>query len=595
MDEQLQLSSIVGENAILDIDVQDTRSSYIKVVGVGGAGTNAVNHMYNKGINGVDLFVCNTDATSLNASPVKNKVSIGQLGAGNDAKRGRKAAEENQEEIKGIFDANTRMLFVTAGMGGGTGTGASPVVAKLAKDVLLPDEEEDILVVGVVTLPFSFEGRKRRKQAEDGINELKEYVDCMIIVNTDKLLAHKDLQITDAFALADDVLFTAVKGISEIMTNTGHVQVDFRDVQSVMKNSGVALMGMGIAEGENRALEAVKAATTSELLNDNDISQTKNVLLTFTCSSEAAVTMEEMCVIQEYIAEQTNEDVDLIWGFTKDESFGGKLGITFIATGFEYKDIYTPTTRTPKHEGSVPSPEKASIETTTESINTTPTATQPQTAKPNEGLENIVVINKAPQQEQQTEQTASNAGKTIIRVDEHANPINQNTNQVLQTAESFPQRSESVYGDIIMKQPTAFRQVEEIETKQEQLISTVAQSVYTEPQTPLYDPQPQQHINATGLKDAIRGGVSLEDEEAAQIREIAPKDFANKWERIRKYREQMNTPEGLEQIINSHPTPDNNFDCSYSFSSPKQQASLSVNNAGNVEVRSNFAIDSQVD
>ncbi len=425
MDEQIQLSSIVGNDAILDIDVQGTESSYIKVVGVGGAGTNAVNHMFNKGINGVDLFVCNTDATSLNASPVKNKISIGKLGAGGNPAKGRQAAEESQEDIKQIFDPNTRMLFVTAGMGGGTGTGASPVVAKLAKDVVLPEEEEKILVVGVVTLPFSFEGRKRRKQAEEGIAALKEHVDCMIIVNTDKLRDRKDLPLTTAFALADDILFTAVKGISEIMSSTGYVQVDLRDVQSVMKDSGVALMGMGIAEGENRALEAIKAATTSELLNDNDISKTKNMLLTFTCSNDAVITMDEISTIVDYLADQTCDEVDVIWGLTKDDSLGDKLSITLIATGFEYKDIYTPTTRKAVEKVSLPT----SIPAPGASTNSIPdniieiATKELEKAKSNKGMEEIVMVNKPTAEVQEPVATPSVSVKTIIHVDENVNPI----------------------------------------------------------------------------------------------------------------------------------------------------------------------------
>lgn len=372
MDEQIREENILNCGEILNIDTENTKpSSFIKVLGVGGAGTNAVNHMYDKGIKGVDLYVCNTDAQSLAQSPVPNKISIGKLGAGNNPSVAEKAAIENAEKINEVFGDITKMLFITAGMGGGTGTGASPVIAKLAKEVKREDNES-ILVVAVVTLPFSFEGKKRRDAASSGIEKLKEYVDAIIVINTDKLREYKNLGLSQAFLLADDILFTAVKGISEVITTAGYVQLDFRDVQDVMKNSGVALMGKGVASGENRALDAIKAATTSDLLNDSDIRKTKKILLNFSCSKslEHEINMDEVSTITDYLEEITNSEVDYIWGITYDESLGESLSITLVATGFVQNEIYAPSMKT----GSIEAPK---IIKTEQTVNLEPVIQQP--------------------------------------------------------------------------------------------------------------------------------------------------------------------------------------------------------------------------
>ena len=333
------------ENDFLDITpAAQVQSSYIKVIGVGGAGTNAVNHMYNKGITGVDFIVCNTDEQSLNASPVNTKIKIGEggLGAGNKPEFAQKAAVAASDRIKAAFDTNTHMLFIAAGMGGGTGTGASPEIAKIAKEIEVDGGNDEILVVAVVTIPFSFEGRKRREQAKVGIENLKKVVDSIIIVNTDKLKSRGNMGMKTAFALADDVLLTAAKGISEIMTANAYIHVDFRDVQSVMQHSGVALMGSGIGEGQDRAYEAIKAATTSDLLNDNDLQKTQNILLYISYSSKEDYQLqtEELSTITNYIEELTNADVDMIWGCGTDDSLEGKIAITLVATGFESQEIY---------------------------------------------------------------------------------------------------------------------------------------------------------------------------------------------------------------------------------------------------------------
>ena len=324
------------------------QSSYIKVIGVGGGGGNAVNHMYDKGIEGVDFIVCNTDMKALNASPVPNKIPLGDLGlgAGNKPERARRAAEAKADDIREALAHNTQMLFITAGMGGGTGTGAAPVIAEIAKSIDLDNEEnKKILVVAIVTRPFSFEGTRRREQAEAGIEELRKHVDSIIVINNDKLRAFGNMRISEAFGMADDVLLTAAKGIAEIITENAYVNRDFQDVNTVMEHSGTALMGTGSGRGENRAHDAIEAATTSVLLDDSDINGAKNVLLYFTYSSEHEMTMDEQAEITDYVLDKTNGTADIIWGAGPDESLGDELKVILIATGFEKnKEVKEPET-----------------------------------------------------------------------------------------------------------------------------------------------------------------------------------------------------------------------------------------------------------
>ena len=324
------------------------QSSYIKVIGVGGGGGNAVNHMYDRGIEGVDFIVCNTDMKALNASPVPNKIPLGDLGlgAGNKPERARRAAEAKADDIREALAHNTQMLFITAGMGGGTGTGAAPVIAEIAKSIDLDNEEnKKILVVAIVTRPFSFEGTRRREQAEAGIEELRKHVDSIIVINNDKLRAFGNMRISEAFGMADDVLLTAAKGIAEIITENAYVNRDFQDVNTVMEHSGTALMGTGSGRGENRAHDAIEAATTSVLLDDSDISGAKNVLLYFTYSSEHEMTMDEQAEITDYVLDKTNGTADIIWGAGPDESLGDELKVILIATGFEKsKEVKEPET-----------------------------------------------------------------------------------------------------------------------------------------------------------------------------------------------------------------------------------------------------------
>lgn len=313
-------------------DLPKGNSSIIKVIGVGGGGNNALKHMYEKGIYGVDFVVCNTDAQTLDNNPVANKVQLGTtitegLGAGADPEVGEKSAIESIEEIKASMGQNTKMVFITAGMGGGTGTGAAPVIAKVAKDM-------GILTVGIVTVPFSFEGKRRLEQAEIGLEKLRNNVDSLIVINNDKLRQQfGNLGFKQGFSKADEVLTNAAKGMAEVITGYFDVNIDFRDAKSVLQNSGTALMSTGIASGENKAEEAVKKALDSPLLNDNKITGAKNVLLLIRSGAEE-VTMDEIGVIMDHIQKEAGNTADIIFGVGADEELGDSVSVLVIATGF---------------------------------------------------------------------------------------------------------------------------------------------------------------------------------------------------------------------------------------------------------------------
>ncbi|MBS7566304.1 cell division protein FtsZ [Mucilaginibacter sp. Bleaf8] len=320
----------------MQFEMLKEKSSIIKVVGVGGGGGNAVNHMYKQGITGVDFIICNTDAQALELSPIPNKVQLGAsltegMGAGSIPEVGKNSAIENIEDVKQMLGTNTKMLFITAGMGGGTGTGASPIIAKAAREL-------DILTVGIITTPFSFEGKRRKLQAEEGLEELKKYVDSFLVISNDRLRQiYGNLTLGSAFAMADDILTTAAKGIAEIITHPGYINVDFKDVRTVMKDSGVAIMGSSAAEGDNRALRAVEGALSSPLLKDNQIEGARYILLNIS-SGVQEVTMDEVSIITDYIQEEAGLAADLIWGNCVDETLGDKLSVTIIATGFQTRD-----------------------------------------------------------------------------------------------------------------------------------------------------------------------------------------------------------------------------------------------------------------
>ncbi|MER3471503.1 MAG: cell division protein FtsZ [Chitinophagaceae bacterium] len=334
---------------MIHFDLPKEKSSIIKVIGIGGGGSNAVNHMYSQNIEGVNFIICNTDAQAIAQSNVPNKVQLGPhltqgLGAGANPEIGRQATEESLEEIKRILEVNTKMAFVTAGMGGGTGTGGAPIISKICKDL-------GILTVGIVTTPFAYEGRKRQIQAEEGIKNLKQYVDTLLVISNDKL-RHQfgNLKMREAFAKADNVLATAAKCITDVINSTGQINVDFADVCTVMKNGGVAILGNAACDGENRAQRAIEEALNSPLLNDNEIKGAKWILINInSAEGEHEFTMDEVDIIQNHLLSQAGENSDVILGLGYDNSLGNKLGITLIATGFEHKDPFTKK-ETPKQE-----------------------------------------------------------------------------------------------------------------------------------------------------------------------------------------------------------------------------------------------------
>jgi cell division protein FtsZ len=325
---------------MIQFDLPKQKSSIIKVLGVGGGGSNAVNFMFNQDIEGVDFIICNTDSKAIEQSTVPNKIQLGPhltqgLGAGADPSVGKLATEESLDEIRKILEVNTRMAFITVGMGGGTGTGGAPIIAKICKDL-------GILTVGIVTTPFGFEGPRRQAQAEEGIKQLKPLVDTLLVISNDKLrVQYGNLKMKEAFTKADNVLATAAKCITDVINSRGHIIVDFADVCTVMKNGGVAILGKAEVEGENRAQRAIEEALNSPLLNDNDIKGAKWILLNInSAEGDYECTMDELETINNYLRERTGEHSDVIMGMGYDTTLGQKLGITLIATGFEGKDPF---------------------------------------------------------------------------------------------------------------------------------------------------------------------------------------------------------------------------------------------------------------
>lgn len=322
------------------VDFGDTPEKYsiIKVIGVGGGGGNAVNHMYKKGIHDVSFVLCNTDNQALNNSPVPVRLQLGKegLGAGNRPEKAREAAEETLDDIKNILSDGTRMAFITAGMGGGTGTGAAPVIARISKEL-------DILTVGIVTIPFRFEGARKIDQALDGVEEMAKHVDALLVVNNERLREiYPDLTLLDAFGKADDTLSVAAKSIAEIITYEGYMNLDFNDVKTILQNGGVAIMSTGYGEGEGRVKKAIDDALNSPLLNDNDIFNAKKILLSLGFSNEkdqnSALMMEEMNEVNDFMT-RFDSDYETKWGVVIDPDLGQKVKITILATGFGIEDV----------------------------------------------------------------------------------------------------------------------------------------------------------------------------------------------------------------------------------------------------------------
>ena len=328
-------------NTNYSFDLQPQNPSIIKVIGVGGGGSNAVNHMFNQGIRDVEFIVCNTDVQALQTSPVPNKLQIGVgltqgLGAGANPEKGKGAAVESKEDIRDLLSDNTKMLFITAGMGGGTGTGAAPEIARVAREL-------GILTVGIVTSPFSFEGRKKMRLAEEGIAELRKSCDTVLVILNDKLReVYSNMSLSNAFAQADNVLTTAAKSIAEIITLPGQINVDFEDVKTVMSSSGAAVMGSAKADGDQRAKRAAEMALTSPLLDNVNITGAQRILLSIKSGSEKEIQMDELTIITSYIQDQASEEMEMIFGHGVDEALGDSVMVTVIATGFDQTEEEEP-------------------------------------------------------------------------------------------------------------------------------------------------------------------------------------------------------------------------------------------------------------
>lgn len=435
----------------IQFDLQPQLESIIKVIGVGGGGSNAVNHMFRQGIKGVEFLVCNTDAQSLATSPVPYKIQLGPAltdgrGAGAIPEVGRKAAEENVEELRRLLSDGTRMVFITAGMGGGTGTGAAPIIAGIAREL-------GILTVGIVTVPFAFEGRKRKQQAEEGLERMKENVDALLVICNDKLREmYGNLNLTKAFGHADDVLTVAAKSIAEIITNTMHMNVDFADIQTVMRNSGVAIMGSSAAEGENRAVRAAEQALNSPLLNDSVIEGARYILLNIT-SADVEVTMDEVGEINDYIQAQAGQTADIIMGIGIDPGLGDKVGVTVIATGFKTTGQLQEEVKRPGvivhqliEDKKVPAPPVAQVQAEE------PTASEP-----------VLIIRDSPDADNhftvRTEETVSDESDSHVIEFDFA-PANQEPVAIAETDSATPppvyrQETETVKHDLYQDQPAA--------------------------------------------------------------------------------------------------------------------------------------------
>lgn len=329
-------------NPMVDFGAPEKENTIIKVIGVGGGGGNAVNHMYREGIHDVSFVVSNTDIQALNDSPVPMKLQLGKegLGAGNKPEKARQAAEESINDITAMLSDGTKMTFITAGMGGGTGTGAAPVIARVSKKL-------DILTVGIVTIPFRFEGKKKINQALDGVEEMAKHVDALLVINNERLRKiYPELTVLDAFGKADDTLSVAAKSIAEIITNHGLINLDFNDVKTVLKDGGVAIMSTGYGEGEGRVKQAIQDALNSPLLNDNDIFNSKKILLSINFSKDSnkdnpaagGLMMEEMNEVNDFM-EQFGSDFEIKWGIGLDPDLGNKVKVTILATGFGIRDV----------------------------------------------------------------------------------------------------------------------------------------------------------------------------------------------------------------------------------------------------------------
>ncbi|NUM51667.1 MAG: cell division protein FtsZ [Flavobacteriales bacterium] len=437
----------------MKFEMPNNQNTIIKVIGIGGGGSNAVNHMFKQGINGVDFIICNTDQQALDISPIPTKIRLGGtltkgLGAGANPEVGKNSAIESIEEIKNFLGNETKMIFITAGMGGGTGTGAAPIIAQAAREM-------GILTVGIVTIPFTFEGRRRKIQGEEGLESLRQNVDTLLVVCNDRLREmYGNLKMSEAFAKADDILSVAAKSIAEIITVTGYINVDFEDVRTVMKDSGTALMGSAVAEGDDRAIKAVSQALSSPLLNDNDITGANYILLYIT-SGESEITMDEISEITDYIQNETGNTADIIWGNGSDLSLGSKIGVTIIATGFGKKEVlgYTTTQETKKVVRNLSDDVPTSItqpltdftentKSTSENINETSTETEPFLKKQTESSTFNFKEENITEPPTNTPSNEEKSNVVIFSLDDDTDEINKKREETLFKEETQPSLNE---------------------------------------------------------------------------------------------------------------------------------------------------------
>ncbi|MFM2361687.1 MAG: cell division protein FtsZ [Bacteroidota bacterium] len=542
---------------MIHFDLPKEKSSIIKVIGVGGGGSNAVNHMFSQSIEGVNFIICNTDAQAIAQSDVPNKIQLGPhltqgLGAGANPEIGKQATEESLEEIKRILEVNTKMAFITAGMGGGTGTGGAPIISKICKDL-------GILTVGIVTTPFSYEGKKRQLQAEEGILSMKNYVDTLLVISNDKL-RHQfgNLKMKEAFAKADNVLATAAKCITDVINSTGQINVDFADVCTVMRNGGVAILGNAAAEGENRAQKAIEEALNSPLLNDNDIRGAKWILININSSeNEHEFTMDEVEIIQNYLLSRAGESTDVILGLGYDNNLGSKIGITLIATGFEYKDPFNKAAA--KKIETIAEPEK--IVMTLEVKKEEPVAVIPvakQFALPlderaeekEETIESVAALaiktaSKAPPQiiEETLMPTLKEEDVAPVILFTDAEPISKTT--VNKAAELVENKNEPEFFELVLSQPTnaveeKINSVPAQAVKEEQNIQTHSpasaasggylakpSNIYAEPRSAEINPCPEHSVTPVNhpiLKETVPPLVQKEEEPSFGEMQIVLKD-----------------------------------------------------------------------
>jgi cell division protein FtsZ len=506
-------------------------ASIIKVIGVGGGGSNAVNHMYLQGIAGVDFIVCNTDCQALELSPVPHKIQLGPTltegrGAGMIPDVGMNAAMENIQEIRELLSKDTKMVFVTAGMGGGTGTGAAPVIAQVAKNL-------GILTVGIVTVPFNFEGRKRRQQAEEGLERMRQNVDTLLIINNERLREFgKNMSLSEAFSHADDVLTVAAKGIAEVISVTGAINVDFNDVNTVMRNSGHAIMGSAIATGEDRAVVAVKNALTSPLLYDNDINGARYVLLNITYG-DREVMMDEITDITDYIQEAAGSTADVIWGHGYDASLGDQLSLTIIATGFTASPL-TGFEKSPERTVVVLEEEKkqeitAPLTSPFETIAAAPIETS--TPEPFMKQVEAPLVNPFQVQEQPIDAVAASAKTTFNLYDEQEEVAS--NSQASMSWEVFDVQPEPI-------QPVEF-------TAPVQATPVQTTPVQT---TPVQTTPVQQHVVKHVLEDDSIQRVEMEQPKRILSPEEQQRKVQERVSRIQEFTSKLQKPDGLLEFEN---------------------------------------------